>query len=417
MYCALDYRHEENVFTAARYVISICMLMLVKESGMLLSIFSLLVFAFCQAPDRKTSRRPSGWILKPALISIGCMFACKLAWSHLLKIYKVSATGSWISWDFLSSLLFYPTQEQTDIMSNYLNILCERGLFEAPWGFWGTISWVKVLILAVLAAGVFSLILRDGKTTRALYGAICVNIFYAVSLMVQYVRWNSYSSYIRYINTGWIAVFAFLFMAVLHAWERPREKNRQVWFRAAVLYCLFLAILIFPLKETRANSIADCYAEEQEYAEKITAAIDSDQPERNPRDLVNVFLMNDGTVNQVLHHHQLYNQLLTKGIAIRNWCYDTSLDPHSIPGTAKDGQTDPIEDQYQYSERAFSNFLFEKLINATTGRYDYLYVANIPEAEKKLYNLYPNIFTDGIEEHRLYRITNDRDKVAIHAVP
>ena len=76
-----------------------------------------------------------------------------------------------------------------------------------------------------------------------------------------------------------------------------------------------------------------------------------------------------------------------------------------------------VWDQYQYSERAFSNFLFEKLINATTGRYDYLYVANIPEAEKKLYNLYPNIFTDGIEEHRLYRITNDRDKVAIHAVP
>lgn len=417
LYCALDCSHEERVFTSARYVLSICTLMLIKESGLLLSGLSLIIFVLCHAPDKKAAGRQAGRIWKPVLLSVGCMLGIKLAWSRLLKVYAVQATGDWLSWEFLSSLLFHPTQEQTASMGQYLSILCQRSLFEAPWSFWGTMSWVKMLILALLVTCTFSLILRESKTIRALCGAICANVLYAASLMVQYVYWQSFSSYVRYINTGWIAVFAFLFMVVLHAWERPKEKSRQVWFRSAVIYSLLLAVLIFPLTETQTNSFADCHAEEHEYAEKVTAAVNRDQPGRKQRDLVNVFLLSDGSVNQVLHHHQLYNQLLTEGIAIRNWCYDTCLDPFRIPVIPNKRPTDPDEEYLEPFEGTPAEYLAEKLLHAPTGTYDYLYVANIPEKETYLYDLYSDIFMGGIEEHRLYRITYDSGNVVFHALP
>ena len=127
--------------------------------------------------------------------------------------------------------------------------------------------------------------------------------------------------------------------------------------------------------------------------------------------------MSDGSVNQVLHHHQLYNQLLTEGIAIRNWCYDTCLDPFRIPVIPNKRPTDPDEEYLEPFEGTPAEYLAEKLLHAPTGTYDYLYVANIPEKETYLYDLYSDIFMGGIEEHRLYRITYDSGNVVFHALP
>jgi hypothetical protein len=306
---------------------------------------------------------------------------------------QVEATGSWLSIGFLKDLIIHPTEKQTAIMQTFINALGKTNIIEVPKSGIG-VSWGIISVIFLVLSVAFSFIVRKKRPLRAVFAAYVMNIAYAASLLVLFIHWGALRSYARYINTGVLAFLAFFFMLTVSVFfERRKEpkKKRCYFFTAAGLYSV-LIVFVYVAFTFPMNGVAQTYYIERENANKIRECIKTDYGRESKRDLVNIFLISDGSRDHVINHHQVYNQLLTDGIIVRNWCYDTSLASES-------------ENNISYMK--------DKLMKAPFGVYDYIYIADISPDNNYLAEEYSDCFegADSIEEKQLYRIEYDGNNI------
>lgn len=388
---------SDQRWATAQYVLSLVMLMLIKESGLLLSMFSLallLVFRLIRSRRAGDVRRHL-WMV---LLGFICAMLVKCTWSLELNGHRVEATGSWITGN-LWHQLFHMTQGQLLALEDAFEHLKGAPLMEGVLGTVPYSTWAHLMLLGAVIIAVLLLCIRREKRRDAgvlLIGAYVINCVYALSLIIMFVfAWEQVLSYIRYISTMMLSCLAVLSMLAYGLlMEGGFKKSRTAAVFAGVLAaCSLLALPFVRQAEPAYVTRAENHRIRQEA--QITGCISDGGGFKN------LYSANLATPDTDLAHQQLYYYLLDHGIAIRNMYQDGR---ELEGGFASDDER--------------NDYLLQLFFNRPFGQYEYFYLDSL--IDQRNIGEYASFFEGGesaLKDGGVYSIQLDENTHRVHFVP
>lgn len=380
LYLIWDMR-EPDMFTGISYILSLTTLVLLKDSGLLLALFSVITLGVVYGWKNLKQNRQYRTLLAGSVIT---MVITAVAWKMCLFAAQIqnhikAPTGGIINF------LISPTQEQLLIAKEYWLHWVPLQILTRPafWEWWNQTpgkvrpSWLILMVLFVAFAIALWFVAQKNKQFLKLIVCLLTwNVVYLLSMFVLYIgSMGGIESYERYEGTLMLATLTLLAMITIGLFQMKSEKiNREILAPSAALG-ICVCILTFPLKApSMPTFLEDAKVLGQQNANSIVAQIAGGGGIERPR---NVFLLQDG--GDPLVHHRTYLDLIEKNIYIKN--FYSAVDPKAM------GLEEPVE-WLQYLEE---------------NEFEYVYLENLGN---EFAEHYQDCFAQKPEAGRLYRLEN-----------
>ena len=353
-------------FSRIRFALALSVLVIVKDSGIMFALLSLLcALCICRAEEKTPLRA----LLKKPLLPLFLMCLCYFIWKGLLRYWGIS--------NHISFQVMIPTIATLGALP--------EALLRAPiinlvvFGF--SFAVYALLLLAVCLA--LDILLKPYSKANCVYSFLLTALsflFFAYGYVVIF-RKTTYErildlSYYRYFTT---LTSAYLIFAVLRYFPAvfgalPTER-KAVKVPVCVIGILACGFAVFALNHWESDYDQPFLASAAQEKPKILAQIPTDPTQPHKRVYL---LMAEKEPN--IFHHRFYFELIGSGINIENFYPDTDMydgltpSPYSVEETAEMWYRRLQEDAYDYiyvysTNEAFSQaFAHLGLGEAVAGR-------------------------------------------------
>ncbi len=341
LYTLCQLKQQQDRFEQITYILSLCMLILLKDSGLLLAVLSLILCLFL-LPGK--GKQKAGYLL----VAAACMAATSGAWKILLSVYDVHNHISMSSRikQFVATGAFTPQQSQT-LLSFFRDHLLRENLTNTRFqGLWAEIPFKRSWLFFTLFFAGWSLLLwlayrkHQTRVGGLLIGMHISNLVYQISLLVLYLfGMGSVLCYPRYCGTMMLAMMILLTLLTIQLLIAHPITQQQ-------LAGLGLVGLVIVLSFTF-ELLSDIYTGSPDPVDTgihHVGQIMEQLPERDPSDTVDVFVVEDR--NADMDHHQIYFRSMDENVRIKSY-YNESRPENNYP----DGQawlTALVENEYGY---------------------------------------------------------------------
>lgn len=232
--------------------LSLCMLTLVKETGLLLAAMTLLIIIAHEWLGRKDSKRPFLKVLALLTLSCGMGYGSWKGYLHVHHVQEVWSKGFFALDEMVDLLLGHGPDYRYRTIANFLESLCR-----ADW--WHTGHWVSVshaMWIGLMAAGQCWIIdrcpdqqmkLRCRRVFIVLTAEVLVYIGLLLSLYLFQFRVDEAENLIsmeRYLSSWMLPYIGITLLAFERAW---RQNGGSCCQNAPVYLLLGLLMAVSPL--------------------------------------------------------------------------------------------------------------------------------------------------------------------------
>ena len=371
LYCLWRLSQRQGWFEKICYILSLCLLILLKDSGLLLVILSLII---CLLTLRKQRR-----ILPYLLIAAAVIAVVAGIWKILLAVHDVHNHIGFQDSPLRILTEMTLSDEQRETIHEFFDKMLHRELTLTQYpNLWYSFSIHRTWVFFTLFFVGWSLLLwfifhRKGQPVGSLMvGLMVSNLVYQISLLVLYVcAMNSVPSYARYSSTMNQAMMNLLSMLSLellitHSLS-PKTK--------AALSTVGLVIAFsfsYNLPYMDYAPAEDVVSSGMHHVAQITWQL----PQREDDETIHLFVVQDSVSGS--NHHQIYFRLMEDNVRVKN--YFPQVRPEQNYATA------PAWLEYLQAEG-----------------YHYVYLESFtPAFEERMGSLFGG---EAPENYRLYTIT------------
>ena len=322
LYVLWQLRSRQDAFQLTTYILSLCTLVLLKDSGLLLAILSMVICLFVLW--RKTRKTPLY-----LLMAAGAVAVVAVIWKLLLAKYDVHNHIGFYDNPLRILTEWTLSQRQMDTIRDFFHpILTSESLTGTRYQlFWNRLpfgrSW---LFFTVVFAG-WSLLLwlayrkTEQPAAGVMIGLHVSNLVYQISLLVLYVcAMGGIASYVRYCGTLTQAMINLLAMLTLELILRHPISGKikgAFGILAVVLLCSFT----FELPDMIYHPDVDPVARSVHHVAQITWQMPAQEDEKE--EATNLYVVQ--SVEPGGNHHQIYFRLIDHNIRLKN--YYTNVRP------------------------------------------------------------------------------------------
>lgn len=379
----------ENKFNIINYMLSLSLVYLLKENGIIFVLISLFFSIVMELFYYKNKDYKKIKNYKSLIIPIIFVLFLIISWKVTLNVYnKTSDVTSEFNVGKMIDLVSNPTDEQKSIMKKHISITNTYPVIGSNIEEFNKHLTYKNVIISVIIISIIIIILVPKKEklkySFALIAIVGQSIAYWLALLFLYaLKYGDVLCFQRYNNTTLLAIFMFLGLILI---ERVIKNDKKMLKLLIVLLSFVVLIPFRSIGKTTLNSVTPDYDYEnvtgvlsvsKQHEQKITSAIGTSEK------TTNIYFASYEQYPIV--HHRLYNQLLDDNIKIKN-----------IFGCITD---------WSSKEAFVRSLLYEN--------YDYVYVYNYNEAMKTFSE---GLFEHGIKESTLYKIEKNDNTITLKEV-
>lgn len=335
-----------------------CMLVLMKDVGLLFAVFLALIYGadrLSNATDFKDMRNLSR-ILTPVVGIFALSMTLKLLWSWEVTSsgYGFSFSGKVDIVNLIQVLLGHDTSYRRETLENYVDALAAQSVsFGSP--DIGTVSisyGILVLLFAIASIAIWKLYQKQDRATSSkcwtlcLIFVLCVVYFAGMCVMYMY-KFSEYesvrlASLARYLNIVCLAYCFFLLIIFVDAiaFDTNRTHSREICFLLVLILCLPLKSICNLVNGTEKASAHDIRSVYEPLSSVIRNTCDGD-------DIIYVISQEDNGFDfWVIRFNARPNQVVTAfSWSIGEPFYDGDIWTRSI--TAEDWRQELIS-SYDY---------------------------------------------------------------------
>lgn len=235
----LVYIFDYSKFEWFRLIVTLSFLLLSKQMGI---VFFLIIVGTLFVTNLYNNKLNKYKVLHTNnilfLMSIIIPYLFKLSWNTYIKQFNIdiSFSTSRISISNLIGIINGTSGEayQNLAFSNFINALYRKPILTYPI----ELSYLHVLVIFSLIFGCLTLFVRSNSLKKkvALFGLIMISgsIAYTFVMMLLYIfNFGFYegpilASYVRYMNTYWMACFVLILMIAMHSVVFSVEKKSSI---------------------------------------------------------------------------------------------------------------------------------------------------------------------------------------------
>lgn len=374
----------KNKFNLINYLLSIALVYLLKENGIifcLISIFFSIVIELLHYKN-KNYRKIKNYKLMiiPVIFLLFLMFSWKLT---LSSYNKTSDVTSEFTPSKMTHLIINPTNKQKNIIKDDLKITNTNSMIGSSIiEFNKYLTYKNIMVFYILTA--ILIIILSSKKQRSKYLFSCVaiigsSIAYWLALLFLYaLKYGNVLCFERYNNTTLLAIFMFFSLIII---ENVLKHDKKFMRLAIVLVSIIILIPFRSIGDTTITATFDYNKDETngmfyEAMENEQKIIEKIKPSKN---IINIYFASYEEFP--IMHHRLYNLLLDNKIKIKNLFGSITNSPN---------------------KEAFVKYLLKE-------NYDYVFVYNYDD---EMQTFLEGIFDTTIKEETLYKIVND-DKIML----
>lgn len=303
--------HQQGLLEKTNYILSLCLLILLKDSGLLLAILSM---GICLFTLPGAAKKKLGFLLAAAVavaITAGI-------WKLLLARYDVH---NHIGFGNPLQALGYLTQQQVETIRSFFqyHLLQEELTYTRHPGIWAELPIRRSWLFFTLFFAAWSLLLwlicrkhRD-KMGGLMIGLHVSNLVYQISLLALYLfAMGSVVCYPRYGGTMTLAMMTLLSMLSLELLI-SRPLSRQVLGSFGLIGLVIVLSFTFELLSVGYIGDTDPVDTGMHHCFQITQQM----PERDSEDMTDLFLVEDHIPGK--NHHQIYFRLMEENIRVKSY--------------------------------------------------------------------------------------------------
>lgn len=374
----LTIRQERLEQTA--YILSLCLLILLKDSGLLLAILSMGICCF----TLRTGFRKKALYL---LIAAGAVAATAGIWKILLARYDVHNHIGF--GDAPMRLLGGLTSHQTETLRSFFqyHLVKEELTYTRFPGIWSELPIHRSWLFFTLFFALWSLLLwlahrqTDSKTGGLMIGLHISNLVYQISLLVLYLcAMGSVLCYPRYGGTMTLAMMALHAMVTLDLFI-SRPVSQRILSGFGVIGLVIVLSFTFELRSVGYIGVSDPVDSGIHHVSQIVMQM----PEHD--ETVDLFVVQDQEPGK--NHHQILFRLIEENIRSKSYYMDAM--PEEDYTNARDWLAVLLENQYDY-------VYLESFTPAFADMMGELFESGQPEA-CRLYAVTPDGLTVADPEH------------------
>lgn len=342
LYALWKLRSHQRPFEWAAYILSLCMLVLLKDSGLLLVVISMVLCPLLLGCKAKKT-----WV--GLLFTVIAVAVTVIPWKILLAKYDVHNHIGFYDNPLRILKEWTLSQRQVDTIREFFHpLFTTDDLTGTNYPlFWNMLpfgrSW---LYFSLVFAGWSLLLWRAFRKTEQPVAGLMVglhisNIVYLIGLLVLFVcAMGGTPSYKRYAGTMTQAMMNLLTMLSLEAFIRyPLSQRIKAGF--GILAVVFVVSFTFELPDMIYHPDVDPVAHSVHHVAQITWQMPADEDKEEPVDLFMVQSIQPGG-----NHHQVYFRLIDHNIRMKN--YYTKVKPEVDYADAEAWLNALVTDGYDY---------------------------------------------------------------------
>ncbi len=369
----------KNKFNLINYLLSIALVYLLKENGIIFCLISIFVSIVTEILYYKNKDYRKIKNYKLIVIPIIFLLFLMFSWSLSLRTYdKAGSVSSVFTPSKMTQLITKPTDEQKriikdDLYTSYTRSMVGSSIIEIN----KYLTYINIILFYVLTAIV--IIILSSKKQRLKYlfpsvGIIGSSFAYWFALIFLYaLKYGDVLCFERYNNTTLLAIFMFLGLVII---ENVLKHDKKFMKLAIVLVSI---IVFIPFRSIGDSTLLQGNDYSYDYNKKILNETMKDEKKilskvKPSKDGVNIFF---ATYEDFpIMHHRLYNLLIDNNIKIKNYFGSVN--------------------NYQDKEE-FVKYLLKE-------NYDYVFVYNYDD---KMKTFLESAFDTTIKEETLYEIIGE----------
>ncbi len=352
----LTTQKDKTKFNYLLFLVGISLLVLLKDTGLLFAIFSIIAFTINELiilknykPKIKLKRVI--YIIIPIIVAIAIFGSWKWAQhnAETTNLYSSTVDKSEVS-EFLKN----PTPAQKEIINTFINEIKNTKVIESNFSNISEKLTYRNLLILLAVLFIVLIILKEKKERKQYY--ISFLSFYAcgfiftVGLLILYLfSLHTVASFPRYASTIITSGVILLFLILCNSIEERKIKYY-------IIYLALISIFIFPLKTpaiTQVEIYKNTNIKSEEYAKKIAASIDN----KNESYILVFSDEYKENFGYVVYHHQIYMSLIDEGFQYPELILAENIEKTKETITAYDYAYFIVIDDSENDKKKFSEIL------------------------------------------------------------
>ena len=314
--------HQQGWFEKINYVLSLCLLILLKDSGLLLAILSMVICWFT-LPGK--GKQKTGLLMAAA----AAVAVTAGIWKILLAQYDVHNHIGFSS--PLETLGGLTQQQMETIRAFFLYHLPKETLtYTRHPGIWLELPITRSWLFFTLFFAAWSLLLwficrkQGDRMGQLMIGLHVSNLVYQISLLALYLfAMGSVLCYPRYGGTMTLAMMTLLSMLTLELFL-TRPLSQKVWGCFGLIGLVIVLSFTFELLCIGFIGDSDPVDTGMHHCYQIT----SQMPQQDSEEMTDLFLVEDASPG--VNHHQIYFRLMDDHIRVKSY-YTESMPENDYP--------------------------------------------------------------------------------------